>query len=143
MSLFRITLKKLVNNNKKKFLSLSLNHKHQILRNLSASTDLKEVLEEKIEKERSVIVKFKKQFGNEVVSKVDVNQIYGGMRGVTCMLWETSLLDADEGIRFRGMTIPEIQKALPKAEGGEEPLPEGMLKIFFYYLDTEAPFCSI
>ena len=25
------------------------------------------------------------------------------------MLWETSLLDPDEGIRFRGFSIPELQ----------------------------------
>lgn len=25
------------------------------------------------------------------------------------MLWETSLLDPDEGIRFRGYSIPELQ----------------------------------
>lgn len=42
------------------------------------------------------------------------------------MVWETSVLDPDEGIRFRGMSIPEIQKALPSAEGGNEPLPEGL-----------------
>ena len=29
------------------------------------------------------------------------------------MLWETSLLDAAEGIRFRGYTIPECQELLP------------------------------
>lgn len=42
------------------------------------------------------------------------------------MVWETSVLDPDEGIRFRGLSIPEIQKALPAAEGGNEPLPEGL-----------------
>jgi citrate synthase len=31
-----------------------------------------------------------------------------------------------QGIRFRGYTIPEIQKLLPKAPGGSEPLPEGL-----------------
>lgn len=44
------------------------------------------------------------------------------------MITETSLLDPEEGIRFRGYTIPECQKNLPSAPGGEEPLPEG--KIF-------------
>ena len=37
-----------------------------------------------------------------------------------------SVLDAEEGIRFRGKTIPECQKLLPKAPGGDEPLPEGL-----------------
>jgi len=46
---------------------------------------------------------------------------------VKCMIWETSLLDPEEGIRFRGLTIPEVQQKLPKVKGGEQPLPEGLL----------------
>jgi len=42
------------------------------------------------------------------------------------LVTETSVLDADEGIRFRGYTIPECQELLPKAAGGQEPLPEGL-----------------
>ncbi len=52
--------------------------------------------------------------------------MYGGMRGIKALVCETSVLDPDEGIRFRGYTIPECQKLLPKAKGGEEPLPEGL-----------------
>ena len=33
----------------------------------------------------------------------------GGMRGVPGFLYETSLLDAEEGIRFRGYSIPDLQ----------------------------------
>jgi len=45
------------------------------------------------------------------------------------LVWEPSLLDAQEGIRFRGMTIPEVQKALPAGNGktGGEPGPESLL----------------
>ena len=53
-------------------------------------------------------------------------QAYGGMRGITGLVTETSLLDPDEGIRFRGYSIPECQEMLPKAPGGKEPLPEGL-----------------
>lgn len=53
-------------------------------------------------------------------------QMYGGMRGIKGLVCETSVLDADEGIRFRGLSIPECQKVLPKAPGGDEPLPEGL-----------------
>jgi hypothetical protein len=31
------------------------------------------------------------------------------------LLWETSLLDAEEGIRFRGYSIPELQVPTPTA----------------------------
>ncbi|CAB3382246.1 Hypothetical predicted protein [Cloeon dipterum] len=52
--------------------------------------------------------------------------MYGGMRGIKGLVTETSVLDPDEGIRFRGYSIPECQKLLPKAAGGNEPLPEGL-----------------
>jgi hypothetical protein len=32
-----------------------------------------------------------------------------------------------QGIRFRGLSIPECQKKLPGAISGGEPLPEGLL----------------
>lgn len=52
--------------------------------------------------------------------------MYGGMRGIKGLVCETSVLDPEEGIRFRGYSIPECQKLLPKAKGGQEPLPEGL-----------------
>lgn len=36
-------------------------------------------------------------------------------------------LDLCQGIRFRGLSIPECQKVLPGAKPGGEPLPEGLL----------------
>lgn len=44
--------------------------------------------------------------------------MYGGMRGMKGLVTETSVLDPEEGIRFRGYTIPDCQKLLPKAKGG-------------------------
>jgi citrate synthase len=32
-----------------------------------------------------------------------------------------------QGIRFRGHTIPELQKVLPTAKANGEPIPEGLL----------------
>lgn len=49
------------------------------------------------------------------------------MRSVKSMVWEPSLLDSEEGIRYRGLTIPECQQQLTKAPGGAEPLPEALL----------------
>jgi len=77
-----------------------------------------------------------KEHGALKVDEVNLSQIYGGMRGIKSMVWETSLLDAEEGIRFRGYSIPELQKKLPKAAGGDEPLPEG---IFWLMLVDEVP----
>jgi len=67
-----------------------------------------------------------KQHGDTKIGEITVDQIYGGMRGMKGLVTETSVLDADEGIRFRGYTIPECQELLPKAAGGQEPLPEGL-----------------
>lgn len=67
------------------------------------------------------------EHGNKKIGEVTLAQIYQGMRGITGLVTETSLLDAQEGIRFRGYTIPELQAKLPKAKNGNEPLPEGLL----------------
>lgn len=77
-----------------------------------------------------------KEYGNKKIGEVTLNQIYQGMRGITGLVSETSLLDAQEGIRFRGYTIPELQQKLPKAPGGSEPLPEGL---FYLMLLDELP----
>ncbi len=68
-----------------------------------------------------------KEHGSKKIGEVTLSQIYQGMRGMTGLVTETSLLDAQEGIRFRGYTIPELQEKLPKAPNGTEPLPEGLL----------------
>jgi citrate synthase len=70
-----------------------------------------------------------KEHGNDKIGEVTLAQIYQGMRGMTGLVTETSLLDAQEGIRFRGYSIPELQQRLPKAKGGTEPLPEGLFHL--------------
>ncbi len=67
-----------------------------------------------------------KEHGNKKIGEVTLSQVFQGMRGMTGLVTETSLLDAQEGIRFRGYTIPELQAKLPKAPNGSEPLPEGL-----------------
>ncbi len=66
-----------------------------------------------------------KEHGDKKIDEVKLSQAYGGMRGIKSMIWETSNLDPVEGIRFRGYTIPELQKLLPTGNGNE-PLPEGL-----------------
>lgn len=67
-----------------------------------------------------------KEHGDKKIGEVTLSQVYQGMRGITGLVTETSLLDAQDGIRFRGYSIPELQQQLPKAPGGSEPLPEGL-----------------
>lgn len=77
-----------------------------------------------------------KEHGSKKIGEVTLSQIYQGMRGITGLVSETSLLDSQEGIRFRGYSIPELQEKLPKAPGGSEPLPEGL---FYLMLLDELP----
>jgi len=73
------------------------------------------------------VKQLKKLHGDKPLGSCTVDQAYTGMRDVKSMVYETSLLDAHEGIRFRGYTIPELQAKLPKAPDGTEPLPEALL----------------
>jgi citrate synthase len=77
-----------------------------------------------------------KENGNRKIGEVTLSQAYQGMRGITGLVTETSLLDSEEGIRFRGYTIPELQQKLPKAPKGDEPLPEGL---FYLMLVGDLP----
>jgi len=70
-----------------------------------------------------------KEHGDVMVDKVTVGQIVGGMRDFKSLLTDISYVDPAEGIRFRGMSIPEVLNALPKARGGKLPLVGGL-----YYL---------
>ena len=70
-----------------------------------------------------------KDHADVVVDHVTVGQIVGGMRDIKSLLTDVSFVDPAEGIRFRGMSIPEVLKKLPKARGGKMPLVGGL-----YYL---------
>jgi citrate synthase len=97
---------------------------------------IKERFKEKAEKTAAEIKELLKEHGTKVIGEVQLSQVYQGMRGITGLVTETSLLDAQEGIRFRGYSIPELREKLPKAPGGTEPLPEGL---FYLMLIGELP----
>lgn len=65
-----------------------------------------------------------------------LDSVVSGMKGMIGLITETSLLDAEEGIRFRGYSIPELREKLPRLEGTTEPLPEGL---FYLMLTGEVP----
>jgi citrate synthase len=93
---------------------------------------LKDVLREKIEAHRPRTTKLVKQHGDVKVGEVTVAQAIGGARGVRCLVTDISYLDPEEGIRFRGMTIPEVMDQLPRPKGKDYPFVEG----FWYLLLT-------
>ncbi|KAF8163236.1 citrate synthase-like protein [Crassisporium funariophilum] len=96
--------------------------------NRFASTkSLRETLQDVIPGKQEQLKKLKAEHGETIVGDVKVNNIIGGMRGLKAMLWEASVLDPIEGIRFHGLSIPDCQKVLPAAVGGKEIIPESML----------------
>lgn len=78
---------------------------------------------------------FVQEHGDFVLGDITIAKVYAGMKGMTGMITETSKLDPNEGIRFRGYSIPELRELLPK-DDGQEPLPEG---IFYLMLTGELP----
>ncbi len=97
---------------------------------------LKERFKAKADSAGADIKEIVKEHGNKTIGEVTLSQVYQGMRGITGLVTETSLLDSQEGIRFRGYSIPELQEKLPKAKEGTEPLPEGL---FYLMLIGELP----
>lgn len=99
-------------------------------------SSLKDKLRTKIDPMRNRVQSLIKEHSDKSISDVTIRQAYGGIRGVKALVTETSALDPYEGIRFRGYNIPQLRKKLPKAEGGEEPIPEG---IFYLLLTGDLP----
>ncbi len=91
--------------------------------------DIKESFKKKADVVGAEIKALLKEHGDKKIGEVTLNQIYQGMRGITGLVSETSLLDAQEGIRFRGYTIPQLAEKLPKADKGTQPLPEGLFHL--------------
>ena len=93
---------------------------------------LKEVLRKKIDEHRPRTTRLVKEFGDVKLGDVTIGQTIGGARGIKSLVTDISYLDPFEGIRFRGMTIPETFEALPKVPGSDYPYVEG----FWYLLLT-------
>ncbi len=91
------------------------------------------ILHEKISAQlpawRERIKSLAKEHADVKVEDVTIGQIVGGMRDIKSLLSDVSFVDPAEGIRFRGLSIPEMLKALPKARGGKMPMVGGL-----YYL---------
>src|SRR5215213_10929181 len=90
---------------------------------------LHEKLSAQIPAWRERIKTLAKEHGEVKVADVTIGQLIGGMRDIKSLLTDVSFVDPAEGIRFRGMSIPEVLKKLPKARGGKIPLVGGL-----YYL---------
>lgn len=105
-------------------------------RTAAAPSLLKKRLQELIPIRQAEVKEFRAKHDDYTVGTYTLSQVYGGMRGIKGLVCETSVLDSEEGIRYRGYTLPDVQKLLPKAPGGEEPLPEAT---FWLLLTGEIP----
>jgi citrate synthase len=83
-----------------------------------------------------VLKRLVKEHGDKVIQEVTLEQVISGMKGIVALLTDTSKLDSEEGIRFRGYSIPELRAKLPKVNEDGEPLPEGL---FYLMLIGELP----
>ncbi|KAN0133829.1 citrate synthase [Lactarius tabidus] len=100
---------------------------HVNTQRFASTKTLKETLQEVIPAKQDQLKRLKAEHSQTVVGDVKVENIIGGMRGLKSMLWEASVLDPNEGIRFHGLSIPDCQRLLPAAPGGKEIIAESML----------------
>jgi citrate synthase len=76
------------------------------------------------------------KYGETKIQDVTVEMAINGARSMKTMVTETSDLDAVTGIAYRGMSLYDTNKALPKAAGGEAGLPEAA---FWLLLTGDVP----
>ena len=78
---------------------------------------------------RERVITLVKEHGDAVIDQVTVGQVYGGMRNIKSLVTDISFVDPATGIKFRGMSIPELLTKLPKPRGAKMPYVGGL-----YYL---------
>lgn len=65
-------------------------------------------MESVIAERQKQVTAFKKEHANTVIGDVTIGAVMGGMRGLPGMHYETSKLDAMEGIAYRGHSLREV-----------------------------------
>lgn len=90
--------------------------------------------EEILPETRARLATLRKTHSNTVVDSMTLAQLLGGMRRSKLILTATSTLDPQEGILFRGLTVREALRKLPRSE--RYPMTEGML---FLLMTGELP----
>ncbi|MFN4219916.1 MAG: citrate (Si)-synthase, partial [bacterium] len=81
---------------------------------MKVKVSLFEKMEDIVENWRKEYKQILENYGDKVISDVKVSQVMGGMRDIPSLVCETSFVDPYEGIKFRGYTIKEVMKLLPK-----------------------------
>ena len=81
-------------------------------------SSLKDKIASKIPEYRERVGNLVKNYGDVKVDEVKMSQVFGGMRGIKSLNTDISYLDPEEGIRFRGYTIPECLEVTARTEKG-------------------------
>lgn len=81
---------------------------------MRVKVSLFEKMEDIVEQWRKQYKDLLSNYGEEVISQIKVSQVLGGMRDIPGLVCETSFVDPYEGIKFRGYSIAEVLKILPK-----------------------------
>lgn len=91
---------------------------------------LKEKLAAKLPAWRERVKRLVKESSAVKVGEVTIGQVCGGMRDIKSLVTDISYVDPNEGIRFRGYTIPELLNTLPKPAGAQMPYSGGLYYLF-------------
>jgi len=99
--------------------------------------DLQSKIKALADKKAPQVIELRKKHADKSLGETTVGMCIGGMRGIKCLVSETSLLDPMEGIRYRGRTLEECNEQLPKANSSSKVgLPEAA---FWLLLTDEIP----
>jgi citrate synthase len=69
---------------------------------------LEQKLEAQFATQRAEIARLKREYGKHVISEITVAQVYGGARGVTSIVCDTSEVDPIKGLIIRGWPVKEL-----------------------------------
>ena len=90
---------------------------------------IQDKLEDKIIEKRRRIKEIVSQYCDQSIGDVTVKNLFSGLRGNDLLVSDVSYVDPNDGIHFRGYSVNDLLKMLPKAQDSEMPLAGGM-----YYL---------
>lgn len=104
------------------------NGAHRVLcsRHFADGASLKEVLAKKVPEEREKMLGIKCLHGNKKIGEIKLANVMGGMRGLLLLMCDTSYVDPNKGIFYRGMMLKDVVNCLPRLQdGSKEGAPEG------------------
>mmetsp|Transcript_58120 Transcript_58120/g.109533 ORF Transcript_58120/g.109533 Transcript_58120/m.109533 type:complete len:459 (-) Transcript_58120:70-1446(-) len=76
------------------------------------------------DKKKPQFMSLRKEKGDKKIGEVNINSALLGAKGTPIIVSETSMLDPELGIKYRGFTLEECNNKLPKAPGSSVGLPE-------------------